>query len=176
MDLVLRDLPPGDDADPLKGAREWSWQPLTNATLEPPGDHQVRTTTTEAHAKETKRNLFVGNLHEISNISSIQGAFSRHGKVEHVSIPQRGHRPTGTGTVRGIYCHIRFETEAEADTALTAMNKADLDGSTIVVKRARVKEAEKPPPSYLDKLATLRTRDELGDSEVVCDGSYLQHW
>ena len=50
------------------------------------------------------------------------------------------------------------------------MNKAELDGSIIVVKRARVKEAETPPPSYLDKLATLRTRDELGDSEVVCDG------
>ena len=27
MDLVLRDLPPGDDADPLKGAKELSWQP-----------------------------------------------------------------------------------------------------------------------------------------------------
>ena len=50
------------------------------------------------------------------------------------------------------------------------MNKVELDGSIIVVKRARCKEAETPPPSYLDKLATLRTRDELGDSEVVCDG------
>ena len=109
MDLVLRDLPPGDDADPLKGAREWSWQPLTNATLEPPGDHQVRTATTEAYAKETKRNLFVGNLDKRSNTLSIQDAFSRHGKVEHVSIPKRGHRPTGTGTARGMYCHIRFK-------------------------------------------------------------------
>ena len=50
------------------------------------------------------------------------------------------------------------------------MNKATLDGSVIVVKRARGKEAETPPPSYLDKLAMLRTRDELGNSEVVCDG------
>ena len=101
--------------------------PLTNATLEPPGDHQVRTTTTEAYAKETKRNLFVGNLDKRSHILSIQGAFSRHGKVEHVSIPKHGHRPTGTDTARGIDCHIRFETEAEADTALAAMNKAELD-------------------------------------------------
>ena len=50
------------------------------------------------------------------------------------------------------------------------MNMAELDGNIIVVKRARGKEVETPPPSYLDKLATLRTRDELGDSEVVCDG------
>ena len=62
----------------LKGAREWSWQPMemTGTTPEPAAGNQqaLGQTAAESLAEgQRQRTLFIGNLSGADNMGSIQG-------------------------------------------------------------------------------------------------------
>lgn len=79
--------------------------------------------------------LYVGNLSFSTNESALRSAFEAHGAVDEVTIVL----DRETGRSRG-FGFVTMPDSGEANTAMSAMNGADLDGRTLVVNEARPKK------------------------------------
>jgi cold-inducible RNA-binding protein len=79
--------------------------------------------------------LFVGNLSFDTTENDLQDAFSAHGKVMEVNIPQdrMTNKPRGFG-------FVTMSSAEEASAAVTALNGADLHGRALTVNEARPRE------------------------------------
>ena len=79
--------------------------------------------------------LFVGNLSFNTTENDLQDAFAAHGTVlEAILVMDRmTNRPRGFG-------FVTMGTDAEAQTALGALNGADMDGRALTVNVAKPRE------------------------------------
>jgi cold-inducible RNA-binding protein len=79
--------------------------------------------------------LFVGNLSFDTSENDLQDAFSEHGEVTAVNIPQdrMTNKPRGFG-------FVTMATREGLQTAETAMNGRDLNGRALTVNEARPRE------------------------------------
>ncbi|HUS35086.1 MAG TPA: RNA-binding protein [Verrucomicrobiae bacterium] len=79
--------------------------------------------------------LFVGNLSFDTTENDLQDAFSAHGTVTQVDIPQdrMTNKPRGFG-------FVTMSSKQEADAAVTALNGTDLHGRALTVNEARPRE------------------------------------
>lgn len=76
--------------------------------------------------------LFVGNLSFNTTENDLQDAFAAHGSVTEADLvmDRTTNRPRGFG-------FVTMSTGEEAQTAITALNGAELDGRSITVNVAR---------------------------------------
>jgi len=84
--------------------------------------------------KTTTWKVFVGNLSFKTREPQLASEFSAVAKVVTANIITRGPRSLGYG-------FVEFETEAEANKAVAAMNKKQIDGREINVEVAKPREA-----------------------------------
>jgi len=80
--------------------------------------------------------VFVGNLVFSTTGDQLKDAFSPSAPVLSANIITRGRRSLGYG-------FVEFATEAEAEKAVAAMNKQEIDGRPINVELARPRDAAK---------------------------------
>jgi len=80
------------------------------------------------------KNIFVGNLSFGTTEDSLRSAFEPYGNVDNVNII----RDRDTGQPRG-FAFVEMSNDAEANTAINALNGKDLDGRSINVNEARPK-------------------------------------
>ncbi len=78
--------------------------------------------------------LFVGNLSFNLTEAQLEELFAQHGKVVSVAIPT----DRDTGRKRG-FAFVEMETEAEAQTAIQALNGKDVDGRQLAVNPSKPK-------------------------------------
>ena len=81
-------------------------------------------------------NIFVGNLSYQTTQDDLYAAFSQYGGVERVSIVT----DRDTGQPRG-FAFVEMTDRKEAETAISQLNGADLNGRTLNVNEARPKPA-----------------------------------
>ena len=81
-------------------------------------------------------NIFVGNLSYQTTQDDLYAAFSQYGGVERVSIVT----DRDTGQPRG-FAFVEMTNRNEAETAISQLNGADLNGRTMNVNEARPKPA-----------------------------------
>ena len=81
-------------------------------------------------------NIFVGNLSYQTTQDDLYAAFSQYGGVERVSIVT----DRDTGQPRG-FGFVEMTDRKEAETAISQLNGADLNGRTMNVNEARPKPA-----------------------------------
>ncbi len=79
--------------------------------------------------------LFVGNLSFNTTENDLQDAFAAHGAVLEANLMT----DRVSGRPRG-FAFVTMATDAEAQTALSAMNGANLDGRNLTVNVARPRE------------------------------------
>src|SRR6185369_4886422 len=79
--------------------------------------------------------LFVGNLSFNTTENDLRDAFSAHGTVTETNLMM----DRETGRPRG-FGFITMASEAEAQTAIEAMNGRDLDGRALTVNVAKPRE------------------------------------
>jgi len=79
--------------------------------------------------------LFVGSLPWAANDEDLQKAFAVHGKVLSAKVvtDKETRRSRGFG-------FVEFETEAEANAAIQALNGSELKGRNIIVSEAKPKK------------------------------------
>jgi RNA recognition motif-containing protein len=79
--------------------------------------------------------LFVGNLSFNTTENDLQDAFAAHGTVleANLMMDRDSGRPRGFG-------FVTMSTDAEAQTALNALNGANMDGRNLTVNVARPRE------------------------------------
>ena len=79
--------------------------------------------------------LFVGSLPWSANDEDLQNAFTAHGNVLSAKVvtDKETRRSRGFG-------FVEFETEAEANAAIQALNGAELKGRNIIVSEAKPKK------------------------------------
>jgi len=96
----------------------------------------------QAPAPANTFKVFVGNLSFKTREAQLAAEFSSVSKVVTANIITRGPRSLGYG-------FVEFETEAEAQKAVTAMNKKQIDGREINVEVAkpRAEGAGEPKPN-----------------------------
>ena len=80
------------------------------------------------------KNIFVGNLSFGTTEDSLRSAFEPYGSVDNVNII----RDRDTGQPRG-FAFVEMSNDAEANTAINALNGKDLDGRSLNVNEARPK-------------------------------------
>lgn len=80
------------------------------------------------------KNIFVGNLSFGTTEDSLRSAFEPYGSVDNVNII----RDRETGQPRG-FAFVEMSNDAEANTAINALNGRDLDGRSLNVNEARPK-------------------------------------
>lgn len=78
--------------------------------------------------------LFVGSLPWAVNDDTLKTAFEAHGKV--VSAKVITDRETGKSRGFGF---VEMENEADADSAIQALNGSELNGRNIIVSEAKPK-------------------------------------
>ena len=83
--------------------------------------------------------LFVGNLSFNTTENDLQDAFAAHGTVVESNLMM----DRMTGRPRG-FAFVTMSTDAEAQTAVAAMNGKSIDGRALTVNIARPRE-ERPP-------------------------------
>jgi len=83
--------------------------------------------------------LFVGNLSFNTTENDLQDAFAAHGTVVEANLMT----DRTTGRPRG-FGFVTMSTEAEAQSAVAAMNGKSVDGRALTVNIARPRE-ERPP-------------------------------
>ena len=81
------------------------------------------------------RKLYVGNLSYSVDSSSLQEMFAQHGTVESAEIISD--RDTGRSKGFGF---VQMGTDAEAATAISAMNGQEYDGRPLTVNEAKPRE------------------------------------
>jgi len=113
--------------------------PAPAAAVKPAASAASSTAPVPAAAAPTTTKVFVGNLHFETRQKELQAAFAEAGNVISANIISRGNRSLGYG-------FVEFASEAEAQKAVTLMNKKDLDGRTVNVEVAKPRDetAEKP--------------------------------
>jgi cold-inducible RNA-binding protein len=79
-------------------------------------------------------NIFVGNLSFGTTQEDLMAAFSQYGNVERVNIVT----DRDTGQSRG-FAFVEMTERRDAETAISQLNGADLNGRTINVNEARPK-------------------------------------
>ena len=79
-------------------------------------------------------NIFVGNLSFKTTQEDLLAAFSQYGNVERVNIVT----DRDTGQSRG-FAFVEMTERRDAETAISQLNGADLNGRTINVNEARPK-------------------------------------
>jgi cold-inducible RNA-binding protein len=80
------------------------------------------------------KNIFVGNLSFQTSEQQIRSLFEVHGGVDRVNVVT----DRDTGQARG-FAFVEMSNTSEADTAIAALNGADVDGRTLNVNEARPK-------------------------------------
>lgn len=80
------------------------------------------------------KNIFVGNLSFGTTEDALRSAFEPYGSVDNVNII----RDRETGQPRG-FAFVEMSNDAEANTAINALNGRDLDGRSLNVNEARPK-------------------------------------
>jgi RNA recognition motif-containing protein len=88
------------------------------------------------------KKLFVGNLPWAATSDDLQQLFSQHGTVASATVIS----DKMTGRSRG-FGFVEFENEAEADSAVNALNNSDYQGRPLIVKEARPME-ERPKRNF----------------------------
>src|SRR5579884_2777298 len=81
-------------------------------------------------------NIFVGNLSYQTTQEDLQAAFSQYGNVERVNIIT----DRGTGQSRG-FAFVEMSERRDAETAISQLNGAELNGRALNVNEARPKPA-----------------------------------
>jgi cold-inducible RNA-binding protein len=81
-------------------------------------------------------NIFVGNLSFRTTQEDLQQAFAQYGAVERVSIVT----DRATGQPRG-FAFVEMTNSDEAETAISRLNGAELDGRALNVNEARPRPA-----------------------------------
>jgi RNA recognition motif-containing protein len=81
------------------------------------------------------KNIFVGNLSFGATEDAVRSMFEAHGTVDRVSIVT----DRETGQARG-FGFVEMSDNAQGDSAIAALNGADLDGRAMNVNEARPKE------------------------------------
>ncbi len=84
-------------------------------------------------------NIFVGNLSFKTTQEDLMAAFSQYGNVERVNIVT----DRDSGQPRG-FAFVEMTERRDAETAISQLNGADLNGRTINVNEARPKPAGGP--------------------------------
>ena len=82
--------------------------------------------------KESKMNIYVGNLSRDATEDDLRQAFEAFGEVSSVNII----KDRFTGESRG-FGFVEMPTKTEADAAITGMNGQDLKGRAVNVNEAR---------------------------------------
>ena len=82
------------------------------------------------------KKLYVGNLAYSVTNESLSTMFSAHGAVDSAQVIM----DRETGRSRG-FGFVEMENDAEAEAAIEALNGSDMGGRTLVVNKARPKEA-----------------------------------
>jgi cold-inducible RNA-binding protein len=80
------------------------------------------------------KNIFVGNLSFGATEDVVRSMFEAHGRVDRVSIVT----DRDTGQARG-FGFVEMSNNAEGDSAIAALNGAELDGRALNVNEARPK-------------------------------------
>jgi len=80
------------------------------------------------------KNIFVGNLSFGTTEDSLRSAFEPYGSVDNVNII----RDRDTGQPRG-FAFVEMSNDAEANSAINALNGKDIDGRSLNVNEARPK-------------------------------------
>jgi RNA recognition motif-containing protein len=81
-------------------------------------------------------NIFVGNLSYATTQDDLMQAFSQYGAVERVSVVT----DRDTGQSRG-FAFVEMTDRREAETAISQLNGAELNGRSMNVNEARPKAA-----------------------------------
>jgi cold-inducible RNA-binding protein len=81
-------------------------------------------------------NIFVGNLSYQTNQDELHAAFAQYGAVERVNIVT----DRDTGQPRG-FAFVEMTERRDADTAISQLNGAELNGRAMNVNEARPKPA-----------------------------------
>lgn len=81
-------------------------------------------------------NIFVGNLSYQTNQDELQAAFAQYGAVERVNIVT----DRDTGQPRG-FAFVEMTERRDAETAISQLNGAELNGRAMNVNEARPKPA-----------------------------------
>ncbi|MBI3679072.1 MAG: RNA-binding protein [Acidobacteria bacterium] len=81
-------------------------------------------------------NIFVGNLSYQTTQEDLQAAFSQYGGVERVNIVT----DRSTGQPRG-FAFVEMTEQRDAETAISQLNGAELNGRAMKVSQARPKPA-----------------------------------
>lgn len=81
------------------------------------------------------KRIYVGNLSFNTDESGLEAAFAEHGEVRSASIV----RDRETGRSRG-FGFVEMASDDQAESAIAAMNGAQLDGRTLNVNEARPRE------------------------------------
>jgi cold-inducible RNA-binding protein len=81
-------------------------------------------------------NIFVGNLSYQTNQDELHSAFAQYGAVERVNIVT----DRDTGQPRG-FAFVEMTERRDADTAISQLNGAELNGRAMNVNEARPKPA-----------------------------------
>jgi RNA recognition motif-containing protein len=79
--------------------------------------------------------LFVGNISFNTTENDLQDAFAAHGTVLEANLMM----DRATGRPRG-FAFVTMSTDAEAQTAISAMNGVQMDGRALTVNAARPRE------------------------------------
>jgi cold-inducible RNA-binding protein len=83
--------------------------------------------------------LFVGNVSFDTTENDLQDAFAVHGTVVETNLMM----DRATGRPRG-FAFVTMSTDAEAQTALTALNGKSVGGRALTVNVARAREERSP--------------------------------
>ncbi|MTI33458.1 RNA recognition motif domain-containing protein [Xanthovirga aplysinae] len=88
-------------------------------------------------------NIFVARLSSNTNSDDLKAAFEQFGTVESAKVIFD--RETGNSKCFGF---VEMENENEAFEAIGALNESELDGRSIVVKKARPRNAAPNAGTY----------------------------
>jgi RNA recognition motif-containing protein len=84
-------------------------------------------------------NIYVGNLSYNMSEDDLKNMFEAHGKVDRASLAM----DRATGRARG-FGFVEMPNDAEARTAIEALNEVEVQGRKMSVNEARPKEARPP--------------------------------
>ncbi|MGL4631764.1 MAG: RNA recognition motif domain-containing protein [Leadbetterella sp.] len=83
-------------------------------------------------------NIFVAKLNYATKDETLQAAFEQFGSVDSAKVIM----DKFTGRSKG-FGFVEMSNDAEAKSAITALNETELDGRTIVVKEAEPREGQR---------------------------------